>query len=100
MRLMYIHAYQSYIWNMVASERVKLHGLKPIIGDLVYDKTKIGKHYCNIIKLDDNNINLYEIDDVVLPLPGHNVVYPNNESNLNKFFHFCKFLNFITTKSG
>ena len=36
MRLTYIHAYQSLIWNKVVSRRVKTYGLVPIIGDLVY----------------------------------------------------------------
>lgn len=37
LRMMYVHAWQSYIWNRVVSERVKLHGCtEPIVGDLVY----------------------------------------------------------------
>lgn len=36
LRMMYVHAWQSYIWNVVASERVKLHGCtEPVVGDLV-----------------------------------------------------------------
>ena len=78
MRLMYLHAYQSYVWNMVASERIKLYGLKPTIGDLVY-KTRGDESYKNVIKLDESNIGSYTIDDVILPLPGFSVQDPNNE---------------------
>ncbi|CAG8519808.1 4750_t:CDS:10, partial [Ambispora leptoticha] len=42
LRLMYAHAYQSYIWNRVVSERIKLHGSKsPLVGDLVLTENKI-----------------------------------------------------------
>lgn len=37
LRTMYVHAYQSYIWNRMVTERVKRFGLdKPVIGDLVF----------------------------------------------------------------
>lgn len=37
-RLMYIHAYQSFVWNHVVSKRMKQFGTDVVVGDLVYDK--------------------------------------------------------------
>lgn len=34
-RLMYIHSYQSYVWNNMVSKRIDEYGLKPVPGDLV-----------------------------------------------------------------
>ncbi|CAD6227705.1 GSCOCG00001385001-RA-CDS [Cotesia congregata] len=34
--LMYIHSYQSLVWNNMVSRRIKEFGRKPIVGDLVY----------------------------------------------------------------
>lgn len=44
-RLMYIHAYQSFVWNHMVSRRIKEFGKNPIVGDLVYE---------NNIKENDN----------------------------------------------
>jgi tRNA pseudouridine13 synthase len=87
MRLMYLHAYQSYIWNEATSKRIELFGLKVCVGDLVKDKNDKD----NILVLADDNIIHYDIYDVVLPLPGHNVIYPSNQSKryfLQSIFHF------------
>ncbi|TVY50580.1 Multisubstrate pseudouridine synthase 7 [Lachnellula cervina] len=39
LRTMYVHAYQSYIWNMAASVRWAKYGTKVIAGDLVFVDT-------------------------------------------------------------
>ena len=36
MRLTYIHAYQSFLWNTVVSKRLSKFGPIPIVGDLVF----------------------------------------------------------------
>jgi len=36
MRLMYVHAYQSYVWNSVVSRRLREFGLVPRPGDLAF----------------------------------------------------------------
>lgn len=37
---MYLNSFQSLIWNKMVSKRIKLFGLKPVVGDLVSIKTQ------------------------------------------------------------
>ena len=37
-RLMYVHSYQSYVWNKMASWRIGHLGMSPVPGDLVWTR--------------------------------------------------------------
>ncbi|KAI6035142.1 tRNA pseudouridine synthase D [Pisolithus orientalis] len=44
LRLMYIHAYQSYVWNAVVSERIRICGCERAVpGDLVFEEASARK---------------------------------------------------------
>lgn len=51
-RIIYIHAYQSYIWNKVTSERFKRFGNKVLVGDLV---TSTSDTASEVLEDDENN---------------------------------------------
>ncbi|SCU79820.1 LAFA_0B05798g1_1 [Lachancea sp. 'fantastica'] len=108
LRTMYAHAYQSYIWNAVASKRIELFGLKIVAGDLVLDSganetSEDVKEGANVdtneededfaedlreaqfvrarpVTQSEVESGKYSIEDVVLPTPGFDVVYPGNET--------------------
>ncbi|CAH1784910.1 unnamed protein product [Owenia fusiformis] len=91
-RLMYIHSYQSYIWNTLVSRRIREHGLLPLVGDLVLrqdtiadqENTEEGQE-SEIPKrltpelVTGETLSSYSITDVVMPLPGFDIIYPSNE---------------------
>lgn len=109
LRLMYVHAYQSLVWNVVAGKRWELYGDKVVEGDLVL----VSEHQAKAEEtvqptVDDQGEEIvlpaatdranqtedfergralsaeeaasgaYNIFDVVLPLPGWDVIYPKN----------------------
>ncbi len=109
LRTMYVHAYQSLVWNMVASERWARYCDKVIEGDLVLVDTQGVKDAAKD-EVDENgeivvhpavddiavtHDDLYErarpltseeaasgqytIFDVILPTPGFDIEYPNND---------------------
>lgn len=117
LRLMYVHAYQSLVWNFAVGERWKLYGNKLVEGDLVLlrdikaatasDKEESIPGATTTTDADGEVIILpdaqdsaqsaedvferarpltaeeaasgkFSIFDLVLPLPGFDVVYPEN----------------------
>lgn len=120
LRLMYVHAYQSLVWNLAVTKRWELYGSKVVAGDLVLisehrDNLKSEESYSSLassgIEIDtDGEIIIqpgygdsagriddiferarvltpseaesgrYTIFDLVMPLPGYDVVYPENAS--------------------
>lgn len=106
---MYTHAYQSFIWNTVTSERLANYDTdKPILGDLVLPsgvadeleedsgdqdappsedvdgasskskKQRVERHNSAVV-VTEANIDQFTIFDVVLPLPGYDIMYPEHE---------------------
>uniref|UniRef100_A0A8D0DRY6 Pseudouridylate synthase 7 homolog n=1 Tax=Salvator merianae TaxID=96440 RepID=A0A8D0DRY6_SALMN len=71
-RLMYIHSYQSYVWNNMVSKRIEDYGLRAVPGDIVL---KGG----TAVYIGEEEVSSYTIHDVVMPLPGFDVIYPKHK---------------------
>lgn len=92
LRLMYLHAYQSLVWNNATTKRLERYGMTPVVGDLVL---------CAVGDLEENGdggaadgdaravvrarlirseeLDQFSIFDIVLPMPGCDVLYPDND---------------------
>ncbi|KAL4795674.1 pseudouridine synthase [Aspergillus venezuelensis] len=119
LRLMYVHAYQSLVWNLAVGERWRLYGDKVVEGDLVLvheHRDKDGSASATpaeptetatvdadgeviitpaagdsaysvedtftrarALTADEAASGKYNVFDIVLPLPGFDVVYPPNK---------------------
>lgn len=84
MRSLYLHAYQSYVWNHVASYRWAKYGSKVIAGDLVLtnsgdadDDSEFTR--ARALSAEEADSGKYTIFDIVLPGPGFDVIYPAND---------------------
>jgi tRNA pseudouridine13 synthase len=112
LRLMYVHAYQSLVWNFAVGQRWRLFGDRVVEGDLVLVNEHKGKEPAVVFNPEevdaDGEIVIqpadedraqavddaferaraltaeeaasgqYSIFDVVLPLPGYDILYPAN----------------------
>lgn len=78
LRLLYVHSVQSLIWNRMTSHRVSLYGRQLVPGDLVFSQADsiVDK---KPIMITAENINQYQVEDLILPLPGYATEWPANE---------------------
>ncbi len=101
LRNMYMHGYQSYLFNRVASERITKYGIDaPIVGDLVFVpknssftaqnasdtsianvkyRANVRTHQAKVLNEEDIASGKYKMEDVILPLPGYDVIFPTHE---------------------
>ncbi|KAF7862930.1 uncharacterized protein EAF02_010479 [Botrytis sinoallii] len=107
LRTMYVHGYQSFIWNIVASRRWERYGDKVIEGDLVLVESKAPEQKDEVdengeivihasggdaaltsdevfqrarcLSAEEADSGAFTIFDIVLPMPGYDIEYPNNE---------------------
>ncbi|CAF4575167.1 unnamed protein product [Rotaria sp. Silwood1] len=75
-RLLYLHAYQSMIWNKIVSKRLITYGTEILIGDLYINDIN---NDTNVFYVTENNRNNIKIEQLVLPLPGYDIKYPLND---------------------
>ncbi|XP_074937076.1 pseudouridylate synthase PUS7L isoform X3 [Phalacrocorax aristotelis] len=83
MRIFYVHAYCSKIWNEAASYRLKIYGSKVVEGDLVFSEENDENISLNdkvhVVTAPEESANKYSINQVVLPMVGHSIKYPSNK---------------------
>ncbi|GLD93846.1 hypothetical protein PINS_up002451 [Pythium insidiosum] len=80
-RLMYLHAYQSYVFNVMASSRVSRLGHRVVAGDLVRGESADESVVVATAEMAQrmNETHAAPLTMVVLPLAGSSVLFPENE---------------------
>ena len=76
-RMYYIHAYQSNVWNQVASKRLERYGPVVVEGDLVLARNEDGTEHVKVVG--GCELLSWTLRDVVLPLPGVGIDLPQND---------------------
>ncbi len=112
LKSMYVHAYQSLVWNFAVGERWRLYGDRVVEGDLVmvneHKEKTVSQEAAETVDADGEIViqpagedrahdidevferaraltageaasGAYSIFDVVLPLPGYDILYPEND---------------------
>ncbi|KAH9197850.1 hypothetical protein AeNC1_000217 [Aphanomyces euteiches] len=109
LRMIYTHAYQSYVWNEAASYRLsKYSPTESVVGDMVVrgavlpdvnveDMEEVADEEpkkkrqrvteSDIIFVTEENLHEYTIEDVVLPVHGYSTLLPKND--VAKIYERC-----------
>ncbi|XP_059703039.1 pseudouridylate synthase PUS7L isoform X2 [Haemorhous mexicanus] len=89
LRIFYVHAYCSKIWNEAASYRLKTYGSKVVEGDLVFleenDESISLNDKVHVVTAAEESANKYSMYQVVLPMVGHSIKYPSNK--VGQWYH-------------
>ncbi|XP_073939282.1 pseudouridylate synthase PUS7L isoform X4 [Castor canadensis] len=89
MRIFYIHAYSSKIWNEAVSYRLATYGFRVVEGDLVCSEEDVDEHFpstkVHLVTEEEESANTYAIHQVVLPVFGYNIQYPKNK--VGQWYH-------------
>ncbi|XP_030198063.1 pseudouridylate synthase PUS7L [Gadus morhua] len=85
MRVFYPHAYCSRVWNDAVAHRLATLGHAPIQGDLVWqqqdpqgDMGESNPPQIHVVSAEEERDGVYTLAQVVLPMPGNTVTYPQN----------------------
>lgn len=79
LRMMFLHAVQSLVWNQAASHRITMSKVDVSPGDLVMLEESSNASDVHVVTDDDISNNRFTIVDVVLPLIGTKSKFPTNE---------------------
>ncbi|VFQ70340.1 unnamed protein product [Cuscuta campestris] len=90
LRMMYVHSYQSYLWNHAVSFRVQKHGFdQVVVGDLVLCKENCTGNETSYFECENgsenatnDNTNIDEVSETDIPEETHILVKVVNEEDI------------------